>query len=132
VAFRIYPREGGAVYVTGQPEHGSLPDDPADIVPAEASCAELARIAGVHASALRGAAVLGRSACYRPLTVDGLPLIGPVPGAPGAFLATAHGSWGILTAPATGRMVAELLLDGASRAVDAAPFSLARLPAARM
>ncbi len=36
----------------------------------------------------------GRSACVRPLTVDGLPLVGPVPGAPGAYLATAHASWG--------------------------------------
>ena len=92
VTFRIYPRAGGAVYVTGHPEHAALPDDPADIVPEEASVRELHRIAGVHASALRDAVVLARTACYRAITVDGLPLIGPVPWAPGAYLATAHGS----------------------------------------
>jgi FAD dependent oxidoreductase len=52
VTFRIYPRAGRAVYVTGHPEHAALPDDPADIVPEEASVRELRRIAGVHASAL--------------------------------------------------------------------------------
>lgn len=130
--FRIYPRPGGAVYVTGRPEHGTLPDDPGDIVPEEASCLELRRIAGVHASVLDDAPVLARAACYRPLTVDGLPLIGPVPGAPGAILATAHASWGILNAPATGRMVAEMIVVGSSRSIDATPFAVSRLPAGRM
>ncbi len=131
-AFRIYPRPGGAVYVTGHPEHGSLPDDPDEIVPTDEACRELHRIAGVHASALRDAEVIGRSACHRPLTVDGVPLIGPVPGAAGAYLATAHASWGILNAPATGRMVSEMILDGGSHSLDASPFALTRLPAGRM
>ncbi|WP_217913862.1 NAD(P)/FAD-dependent oxidoreductase [Miltoncostaea marina] len=128
----IYPRAGGVVYVSGQPEHGSLPDDPDEIEPTDRACAELHRIAGVHSSALRDAEVVARSACYRPLTVDGVPLIGPVPGAPGTYLATGHASWGILNAPATGRMVAEMILDGASRSVDAAPFAPTRLPAGRI
>lgn len=128
----IYPRAGGAVYVSGHPEHAALPDDPDEIRPSDDAIAELHRIAGVHSSALRDAEVIGRSACYRPLTVDGVPLIGPVPGAPGAYLATGHASWGILNAPATGRMVAEMILDGASTSVDAAPFALTRLPVGRM
>jgi glycine/D-amino acid oxidase-like deaminating enzyme len=128
----IYPRPGGAVYVSGQPEHGALPDDPGAIAPADDSVAELHRIAGVHSSVLRDAPVVACSACYRPLTVDGVPLIGPVPGVPGAILATGHASWGILNAPATGRMVSEMLLDGESRSLDAAPFALTRLPAGRI
>lgn len=128
----IYPRSGGTVYVSGHPEHGSLPDDPDAIAPSQGACDELHRIAGVHSGALGAAEVVARSACYRPLTVDGIPLIGPVPGAPGAFLATGHASWGILNAPATGRMVSEMILDGRSHSVDATPFALARLPAGRM
>jgi glycine/D-amino acid oxidase-like deaminating enzyme len=128
----IYPRSGGAVYVCGHPDHAALPDDPEEIVPSEAACAELHRIAGVVSTALRDAPEIGRSACYRPLTVDGLPLIGPVPGAPGAFLATGHASWGILNAPATGRMVSEMILDGRSHSVDAAPFAVSRLAAGRI
>lgn len=128
----IYPRPGGVVYVAGHPEHGTLPDDPDEITPGDAACDELHRMAGVHSSALRAAEIVSRSACYRPLTVDGLPLIGPVPGVPGAFLATGHASWGILNAPATGRMVAEMILDGGSHSIDAAPFALSRLPAGRI
>ncbi|MDX6556297.1 MAG: hypothetical protein QOD86_2492 [Miltoncostaeaceae bacterium] len=128
----IYPRAGGAVYVNGHPEHEGLPDDPDAIVANAASCDELHRIAGVHSSALREAEILVRSACYRPLTVDGVPLIGPVPGVPGAYLATGHASWGILNAPATGRMVSEMILDGRSHSLDAGPFALTRLPAARI
>jgi glycine/D-amino acid oxidase-like deaminating enzyme len=128
----MYPRSGGTVYVTGLPEHGALPDDPDEIAPSARACEELHRIAGVHSGALRDAEVLSRAACYRPLTVDGIPLIGPVPGAPGAYLATGHASWGILNAPATGRMVSEMILDGGSRSVDASPFALSRLPAGRM
>ena len=67
----MYPRAGGAVYVSGHPEPGALPDDPGEIVPSERSCEELHRIAGVHSSRLGYADVLARfSACYRPLTVD--------------------------------------------------------------
>lgn len=128
----MYPRSGGSVYVSGHPEHGTLPDDPDEIAPSDQACEELHRIAGVHSSALRDAEVIARSACYRPLTVDGIPLIGPVPEAPGAFLATGHASWGILNAPATGRMVSEMILDGGSQSVDASPFALSRLPAGRI
>jgi glycine/D-amino acid oxidase-like deaminating enzyme len=128
----IYPRGGGEVYVAGHPEHGALPDDPDQISPGEGACEELHRVAGVHSRALREAPLLAGTACYRPLTVDGIPLIGPVPGAPGAYLATGHASWGILNAPATGRMVAEMILDGESRSLDASPFALTRLPAGRI
>jgi glycine/D-amino acid oxidase-like deaminating enzyme len=128
----IYPRPGGRVYVNGLSEHGALPDDPDEIVAIRESGDELHRRAGVHSSALRDAQVVARGSCYRPLTVDGIPLIGPVPDAPGAYLATAHASWGICNAPATGRMVAEMILDGGSRSLDATPFALTRLPAGRI
>jgi glycine/D-amino acid oxidase-like deaminating enzyme len=82
--YRLYPRPDGTVDVTGDREHAPLPDDPEAIAPADAAVDELRRVAGVHASRPRGAAPAGRSACDRPLTVDGLPLIGPVPGAPGS------------------------------------------------
>ena len=71
-----------------------------------------------------------RRACYRPVTTDGVPLIGPIVGAPGVYVATGHSAWGILNAPATGRMVAEMILDGHSHSVDAIPYAPNRLPAA--
>ena len=128
----IYPRAGGVVYINGFPEHDPLPDDPDEVTPSDRACDELHRIAGVHSSVLRDAEVLSRRACYRPVTIDGVPLIGPIPEAPGAFLATGHASWGILNAPATGRMITEMILDGDSNSVDATPFAVSRLPAGRM
>ena len=67
--------------------------------------------------------------CFRPLAQDGLPLIGAVPGARGAYVATGHSVGGILNAPATAEAIAELIIDGAARTVDLAPFDPARLPA---
>jgi glycine/D-amino acid oxidase-like deaminating enzyme len=56
---------------------------------------------------------------------DGLPLIGPVPSAPGAFVATGHSVWGMLNAPATGELVADLVL-GRTPKLDPTPFAVDR------
>ena len=72
--------------------------------------------------------ILVRQACYRPLTSDGLPLIGPVHEVAGAYVATGHSVWGILNAPATGEAMAELIVDGAAHTVDLEPFNPGRMP----
>jgi glycine/D-amino acid oxidase-like deaminating enzyme len=54
--------------------------------------------------------------------------IGAVPGVDGAYVATGHSVWGMLNAPATGEAMSELILDGAARHVDLAPFAPGRLP----
>ena len=48
----------------------------------------------------------------------------------GAYVATGHGPWGMLNAPATGKALAELIAEGAASSVDLRPFDPARLPAA--
>jgi glycine/D-amino acid oxidase-like deaminating enzyme len=83
-------------------------------------------------TALASAQIVRRQACYRPVTDDGLPLIGRVPGVDSAYVATGHGPWGILNAPATGLALAELITAGAATLVDLRPFDPARLPAARV
>lgn len=47
----------------------------------------------------------------RPCTPDGLPLVGPVPGAENVVAAFGHGQWGLQLSPVTGRLVADLI-DG--------------------
>jgi glycine/D-amino acid oxidase-like deaminating enzyme len=127
----IFPRPDGEVYVCGMADPAPLPDSPEAVKVSEASCAVLARAAGRVSSALASARVVLRQACYRPVTDDGLPVIGQVPGVPGAFVATGHGPWGILNAPATGQALAELIAEGAAASVDLRPFDPGRLPAAR-
>jgi D-amino-acid dehydrogenase len=46
----------------------------------------------------------------RPMSVDGLPIVGPLPGVEGVSLATGHGMLGLTLAPVTGQMVANHVL----------------------
>jgi glycine/D-amino acid oxidase-like deaminating enzyme len=127
----IFPRPDGEVYVCGMADPAPLPDSPEEVEVSEAACAILARAAGRVSTTLATARIDRRQACYRPVTDDGLPLIGRVPAVAGAYVATGHGPWGILNAPATGLALAELIAEGATSAVDLRPFDPARLPAAR-
>ncbi len=127
----IFPRPGGEVYVCGMADPAPLPDSPDAVDVSEAACAVLARAAGRVSTQLAAARITRRQACYRPVTDDGLPLIGPVPGVAGAFVATGHGPWGMLNAPATGRALAELIVDGAASSVDLRAFDPARLASVR-
>jgi len=77
---------------------------------------------------LASSEILARQACYRPVTRDGLPLIGRVPGIEGAYVATGHSVWGILNAPATGEAMAELITEGRARNIDLSPFDPGRAP----
>ena len=114
----IFPRPGGEVYVCGMADPAPLAGLAGRVDVSEDACAVLARAAGRVSTRLAAARIIRRQACYRPVTDDGLPLIGPVPGVAGAFVATGHGPWGMLNAPATGRALAELIVDGAASSVD--------------
>ena len=127
----IFPRPEGEVYVCGMADPAPLPDSPEGVEVNADSCAVLARAVGRISTALAEARIVRRQACYRPVTDDGLPLIGRVPGLRGAYVATGHGPWGILNAPATGLALAELVADGAPSLVDLRAFDPARLRAAR-
>ncbi|MGW5449504.1 NAD(P)/FAD-dependent oxidoreductase [Streptomyces asiaticus] len=48
----------------------------------------------------------------RPMTPDGLPAIGPVPGYDNVLVAAGHAMLGITLAPVTGHLVQRMLLDG--------------------
>ena len=109
-----------------------LPDSPDAVDVSAASCAIVARATARVANSLAAAPITRRQACYRPVTDDGLPLIGRVPGAAGVYVATGHGPWGILNGPATGQALAELIIEGTATSVDLRPFDPARLPAARV
>jgi glycine oxidase len=62
----------------------------------------------------------------RPATQDGLPLLGPLPTQPNHLLSTGHYRNGILLAPATAHVMAQLLFNE-TPSIDLAVFSPARL-----
>jgi glycine/D-amino acid oxidase-like deaminating enzyme len=124
----LFPRSDGTTYVCAISSEEPLPIDPARVAPDPAAIERLEAMCAGIAPVLASAKILARQACYRPVTRDGLPLIGAVPGIAGAYIATGHSVWGILNAPATGEAMAELIVDGASRTVDLGAFDPGRLP----
>lgn len=61
----------------------------------------------------------------RPVSADALPVLGPVPGVDGAYLATGHGATGITLGPYSGRLVANLV-QGEEPPTDLTPFHVTR------
>ena len=118
----VFPRADGTTYVCAISSESPLPLDPTDVTPdpgaiecLEAMCAKLSPI-------LATSRIIARQACYRPVTQDGLPLIGAVQDLQGAFIATGHSVWGILNAPATGEAMADLIIEGSAKTVDLSSF----------
>ena len=62
---------------------------------------------------------------WRPMTWDSLPIIGRSAAHKNAYFATGHNMIGMMSAPATGKLITELL-SGQSTHIDATPFSPAR------
>lgn len=94
-----------------------------------ASIHDLHRRAAQLFPPLAAAPILEQWAGLRPATRDRLPLLGPHPANPRHLFATAHFRNGILLAPATAHLLADLL-TGNTPAVALDPFSPARLLAA--
>lgn len=61
----------------------------------------------------------------RPLSPDGLPVLGSVPNVEGAFLATGHGPTGLQLGPYSGKLVADAV-HGRELAADLTPFAVDR------
>jgi glycine/D-amino acid oxidase-like deaminating enzyme len=122
----IFPRPDGTVYVCGMADPAGLPASPEEVDVDDAACGILARAAGRVSRTLAASAIVRRQACYRPVTDDGLPLMGRVPGVSDAYVATGHGPWGMLNAPGTGLAMSELIIDGRATSLDLKPFDPAR------
>jgi glycine oxidase len=88
-------------------------------------------LAGIMAASLSLCPALIRAkvrrswAGLRPMTPDGLPVIGAEPGLPGLWYATGHGRNGILLAGLTGALIRQLLA-GEQPAQDLTPFTPTR------
>ncbi|MEX1008776.1 MAG: FAD-dependent oxidoreductase [Acidimicrobiia bacterium] len=61
----------------------------------------------------------------RPVSDDDLPIIGALPGAENAYVASGHGANGLLLGPVTGRVVADVV-NGRAPSIDLTSFSPAR------
>ena len=82
----------------------------------------LRRVGSRYVPGIADAPVVGVRHCARPVSLDGRPLVGAIPGVEGLFIAAGHGPWGISTGPGTARMLAGRILGGTGE--DAIPAAL--------
>jgi D-amino-acid dehydrogenase len=66
----------------------------------------------------------------RPMTPDGLPILGAIPGLTNAFVSTGHGMMGVTLAAGTARVMGDLIVDG-RLSPALIPFSSSRFRARR-
>lgn len=114
----VYPRPDGSVYICGSPEGIALPNDPKTIQANPESIEDLKEVARSVSSKLAEATLEVGQSCFLPISPDGLPVMGKVPGVQGAYIASGHSCWGILNGPATGLVMAELIAEGSASSVD--------------
>jgi glycine/D-amino acid oxidase-like deaminating enzyme len=127
VTVEVFPRADGSTHVTAFSEQSALPLDPAAVTPDASEIDRLQTISERLSPVFKPERIIARQVCFRPVTQDGLPLIGNVPQNENVYVATGHNVWGILNAPATGEALAELIAEGVSGTTDLTPFDPARL-----
>jgi glycine/D-amino acid oxidase-like deaminating enzyme len=127
VTVEVFPRADGSTLITAFSDVAPLPLDPAAVRPDSGAIDRLQAISERLSPMFRADRIIARQACFRPVTQDGLPLIGKVLRSEGVYVASGHDVWGILNAPATGEALAELIVDGVARSTDLAPFDPIRL-----
>ncbi|MHA6495303.1 glycine oxidase ThiO [Pseudomonas borbori] len=116
------PRRDGHILIGSTLEHAGFDKTPTDeaLQSLKASAVELL-------PALAEAEVVGHWAGLRPGSPEGIPFIGPVPGHEGLWLNCGHYRNGLVLAPASCQLLADLLLER-EPIIDPAPYA----PAGRL
>jgi glycine/D-amino acid oxidase-like deaminating enzyme len=128
----VYPRPDGDCYVNGFPDEEEFVTEWPGEESLDRAALDLLQKAMEQTASkelFQGKGTIvphTEQVCYWPETIDGLPLIGPLPGVDEIFVATGHSVWGILQGPATGRAMAELIMEGESKSLDLSLFGLER------
>lgn len=111
------PRGDGRTILGGTEEHTGF-----DAQHTPEGAQRVRELAAAILPSLGTASMLSTWAGLRPMTRDGLPLIGPDAEHPSVLYACGHGKNGILLAPLTGALIAAAV-TGAVPPTDAMPFS---------
>jgi len=130
----VYPRPDGTIYICGIGGSDYITTDELkkgafrEVIEANDSRVEAASDSFRELSSVyKEKGELDRAqACMRPCPPDALPYMGEIPSYTNAFINSGHNCWGIAWAPACGKVMAELVLDGSAESVDLRPFDPAR------
>lgn len=120
VSPELYARKD-EVYVCGEGDTlVDLPETTDDVEVIKEKCDQLFHIVSKLSPNLSKGHILKRQACYLPVLdvpSSSGPLIGET-NVENLYLASGHSCWGINNAPGTGKIMAELLLEGEARSAD--------------
>lgn len=121
VSPEIYSRPNNEIYVCGEGDmEVEVPETSADVEVDEGRCDDLIAQVSSISDHIRLGRVTRKQACYLPiLSVGGSggPIIGET-GTDGLMMATGHSCWGINNAPATGKLMSEIIFDGKATSAD--------------
>ena len=107
----VYPRPDGTLYICARADAVDVPKGgPSSVIPQTEITDRIVKYAAQLSPLLDNAPVLATQACLLPTTTDDAPLIGEL--LPQVYVATGHSCWGILNAPATGEVIAQLIHEG--------------------
>tara|TARA_R110002003_G_scaffold214_21_gene16151 strand:- start:18591 stop:19733 length:1143 start_codon:yes stop_codon:yes gene_type:complete len=113
----IYARPNNEVYACGEGDHLIPLPTSSDLVQCdERRCQDIVDQVGSISAELRDGEVTARQACYLP-NVEGRgggPLVGET-SVRGLLMGAGHTCWGIQNAPATGKVLSEMVYDGGAR-----------------
>lgn len=106
----------------GEPDHAEELPDTADLVQCdEVQCDDMISYIATVSPALAAAKVKAKQACYLPRHLqfgrETPPVIGKTT-IPGVYIASGHTCWGIQNGPATGKLMSEIVFDGAAKSAD--------------
>lgn len=117
----IYSRPNNEVYVCGSGDNVvPLPANTDAVEVSRQDCQNIVDAVASISDELGDGVVTSRRACYLPVMNvggSGGPLIGET-GVPGLLLAAGHSCWGIHNAPATGKLISEIIFDGEAVSAD--------------
>ena len=117
----IYARPNNEVYACGEGDHlVSLPASTELVDVDERRCQDIIDHVGSISDELRDGEITARQACYLPqVSVGGGPIIGET-SVKGLVIAAGHTCWGIQNSAATGKLVSEIVFDGAAKSAKIA------------
>ncbi|KAK4183677.1 FAD dependent oxidoreductase [Podospora australis] len=118
----VYARPFGEVYACGEPDSTVPLPETADLVQTdEDQCDDLVAYMGTVSPVLAEAPIKTKQACYLPRHMrfgqERDPIVGQT-SVSGLWVASGHTCWGIQNGPATGCLVAEMILDGRATSAD--------------
>lgn len=130
----VYPRPDGTIYICGiggsdyittaeLQSSAFLDECPAKTDRVKAASSAFTMMSNSYATQ---GELSHAQACMRPCPPDAKPYMGKIAGWNGAYINAGHNCWGIAWAPACGKAIAELVLEGDSLCVNLKPFDPAR------